>query len=315
MFSIVIPLYNKAAYIQRCLDAVFQQTYRDFEVIVVDDGSTDDGVAVVLQQFQDKVRLVSQKNQGVSAARNSGIALATFPFIAFLDADDCWNARYLEKMAEVISKEGAENVTIIGCHYTRNSQKLADNDFQFHYYKIADYFKTAIRNTLFTSSSSVVKTDFFKMNSGFNTNLKRGEDIDVWLRAVASGGSAYYIKNTLVYYSEEDINQATATKPDVALTLVGTINTLYAPLMATVNDPEFSKFISKYVYFNLYPYYFDANWHAKAKESLKSNKHRYFLLDLLYGIPLKIGARMIASKKYNRYLRLYLKFILRKILK
>lgn len=315
MFSIVIPLYNKAAYIQRCLNSVVNQTYGHYEVIVVDDGSTDESASIVLDNYRGKIKFVSQINQGVSAARNKGISLAQYSFIAFLDADDCWHEKYLETIATIVEREEPQNVKIIGCHYTRSSSELSPVDFTLDYYKISDYFKIAIQNTLFTSSSSVINASFFKSNLGFNKTLKSGEDIDVWLRTVVSGGNSYYITNTLVYYSDEDINQATRFQPNVASTLIGTINSLYEPLLGSVKNPEFSKFVSKYVYFNLYPYYFNSNNHKKAKESLKQNKHRYFLLELVYCIPLSLGKRLVKSKRCNRCIRLYLKFVLRKILK
>lgn len=315
MFSVIIPLYNKAAYIERCLNSVFNQTYGHYEVIVVNDGSTDASATIVSQNYKEKVKFISQINQGVSAARNRGISAAQYPFIAFLDADDCWHEKYLETIAAIIEQEEPQNVKIIGSHYTSNYSKLSPLNFTPDYYKISEYFKVAIRNTLFSSSSTVVNADFFQYNEGFNTSLISGEDIDLWLRTVSSGGNSYYVTSTLVYYSDEDMKQATRTQPNVDLTLVGEINTLYEPLLDRLNNPEFSKFVSKYVYFNLYPYYFDSNNHKKAKESLKRNKYRYFLLDLVYCIPLPIGKRLVKSKRYNRYMRLYLKFVLRKILK
>ena len=104
MFSVVIPLYNKEALIEQTVERVLLQTYQDFEVIVVDDGSTDKGVEVV-KEFDDKrIRIIQQENQGVSAARNKGIEESQGEYIAFLDADDKWETDYLETQHCLIKK-------------------------------------------------------------------------------------------------------------------------------------------------------------------------------------------------------------------
>lgn len=104
MFSIVIPLYNKEHTILRTLYSVLTQTYSEFEVIVVDDGSSDNSVALVEKQINDeRLRIISQENQGVSVARNRGVAEAKYPHVAFLDADDEWLPTYLEKVKEAIN--------------------------------------------------------------------------------------------------------------------------------------------------------------------------------------------------------------------
>src|SRR5262249_38507394 len=95
-FSVVVPLYNKARYISRCLDSIRAQTYPDFEIIVVNDGSTDGGESIVRGYGDARIRLVSQQNAGPGPARNRGIAEARGDWIAMLDSDDEWDPRYLE---------------------------------------------------------------------------------------------------------------------------------------------------------------------------------------------------------------------------
>lgn len=111
MISIVIPLYNKAAVICRTMESVKQQIFSDFEILIVNDGSTDDSLSVLMDflseneaVFKNSVRLIEQENKGVSAARNQGIKEARGEIIAFLDADDEWLPDYLKTIAFLVEK-------------------------------------------------------------------------------------------------------------------------------------------------------------------------------------------------------------------
>ena len=94
--SVVIPLYNKERYIKRTLDAVLRQTFNDFEVVIIDDGSTDSGPDIVRDFKEKRIKLIRQENGGVSAARNRGIIESQGSIVAFLDSDDEWEENYLE---------------------------------------------------------------------------------------------------------------------------------------------------------------------------------------------------------------------------
>ena len=312
MFSIIIPYYKKRKYIERCINSVLQQNFKDFEIILIDDGSNDDISELINEKYPHNVKLVTQINQGVSVARNTGIRFAKNDYVSFLDADDCWSPIYLECLAKVINEN--QDVKIIGSKYSRYHNELVINSLKLDYKLITDYFaKQAIENTLFLTSATTVRADFFSNNSAFNSDLKRGEDIDVWLRIVASGGVIVYIENTLVYYSDEDQEQATRSIAKVEQTLVGQINDLYKPMIESSKNTDFKKFISKYVYFNLYPYYFSTENNLLARENLKKNQYHYFFLHLPYYLPFFVGRRIVNNRKFTKFLRLYFKFFLRKI--
>ena len=114
-YSIVIPMYNKANVVMDTINSVREQTFKDFECIIVDDGSTDDSVLVVEKYLREdaRFRLIKKHNGGVSSARNEGIRQAKKPYIAFLDADDLWNKYYLEVMSFLI--DSLPNNGIYGC--------------------------------------------------------------------------------------------------------------------------------------------------------------------------------------------------------
>ena len=310
MFSVIITYYNKKEYIERCINSVLEQNYKNFEIILVNDGSKDDGVDLVQEKFGDRVKIVTQKNGGVSSARNTGILNSQHEYIAFLDADDYWSSGYLASAKKVIDNE--QNIGIIGTHYTRDKFLVQKNEAEIKYYEVKNYFKTAINNTLFLTSATIVKKDFFEHNDAFNTNLKSGEDLDVWFRIIENGGKAFYIENSLVYYSDEDQHQITASYTNLDKTLVGNIQILYQELLLKTGNREFQKFVNKYVYFNIYPYYFDSKTNSQAKSILKQIKIKLLLADILFLIS---SQGIIHKIIKNKYKRLYFKFLFRYIYK
>ncbi|MBA5628937.1 glycosyltransferase family 2 protein [Moheibacter lacus] len=308
MFSIIIPYYKKRKYIERCIDAVLAQTYQNFEIILVDDGSQDDVAQLIEEKYSGKVQLIQQVNQGVSAARNAGIAAATHDYIAFLDADDYWSPSYLEAISEII--ENDKKAKIIGCKYTRVKSNLEKTNAIFSFFEIHSYFKNqAIKNSLFTSSSTVVKSSFFLENHGFNSNLISGEDIDVWFRAILSGGSAYYINNVLVYYSDEDVNQATKLTKDFNRRFIANIGSMYFENGKKIYSQDFYNFLSKYMYSSLYIIFFQKETHQQAKELKESISEKYFFAELYYHIPYKVGSFFLNKRKIQKLARKYFKFI------
>ena len=111
MISVVIPVFNKADTLDRALKSVLRQTYQKFEILVINDGSTDESVDVI-GRFQDaRIRLIEQPNSGVSVARNRGVESATYDLIAFLDADDEWLPELLERLLQLRS-----DLSVRGCN-------------------------------------------------------------------------------------------------------------------------------------------------------------------------------------------------------
>ena len=115
MFSVIIPLYNKENYIKKVINSVLDQTFLNFELIIINDGSTDDSLSIA-QQFTDtRIKIVIQENLGVSVTRNNGVRLAKYENIAFLDADDWWDCHFLEEMYKLVTDY--PDAGLYGCKY------------------------------------------------------------------------------------------------------------------------------------------------------------------------------------------------------
>lgn len=206
MFSVIVPLYNKEIYISECIESILNQTFKDFEIVVVNDGSTDNSVKVV-ESFNDaRVRMVSQQNSGVSTARNRGVAEAHHDIVAFCDADDIWEPNHLEVLAKLVkdypecgvfatsyyySKDGIKTLPYILDRFTFNG----DNGIMTNYYEIA----SGIDFPLNMSSLSVRKDSFIRIG-GFPIGVKRAEDIITIARLFAVCDFAYSKTPTSTYF-------------------------------------------------------------------------------------------------------------------
>lgn len=201
--SVVIPLYNKQDFVAQAVNSVLQSSYPPHEVIVVDDGSTDHGPQRVHAIGDSRVRLVSQANRGVSAARNRGIDEARGEYIAFLDADDYWSPRYLGAIAELIARFPACGMYGTHYYYFRN-----DGDRQVPRLRgvkpgaqrVERFFELWARGALFNTSAVVIPRRLFNgAGIRFPAGEQHGEDLDVWFR-IAEHWPVAYLPEPLVGY-------------------------------------------------------------------------------------------------------------------
>lgn len=187
-FSVIVPLYNKAPYIVNTVKSILAQTFEDFEVIVVDDGSTDGGADLVGALHDDRIQLVRQTNAGVSVARNHGIRLARGSWIAFLDADDWHHPQYLATLVGV-QKAYPEADTVAAGHIAMAHapgpwpalwpEVDASPDVEL----IDDLpHRWMLGPSIFTSAIAVKTHRLQSMQPCFPVGESRGEDLDVWFR-------------------------------------------------------------------------------------------------------------------------------------
>ncbi|WP_179333231.1 glycosyltransferase family 2 protein [Winogradskyella costae] len=201
-FSVIISVYNKEKHIQHTIDSVLTQSFIDFEVIIINDGSTDKSEDIINRFNDQRIKLLSIKNQGASNARNTGIKAATSDYIALLDGDDIWETSYLQYMYDAIRKFPEIKVFTVGIaqKYDHKVVPVPYSFKQTELYGIHNYFKASKRYTLITSSSVVFKKSAIEKSGVFDTSLITGEDTDMWIR-FGLHFEILFINKLLAYYN------------------------------------------------------------------------------------------------------------------
>lgn len=222
MFSVIIPLYNKEISIQSTIQSVLKQSFESFELIVINDGSTDNSASMVTEIGDNRIRLINQSNQGVSAARNRGIMEAKYNWIAFLDADDVWKEHHLLEIVEMMNVFPDKKIYVTSFEYSDNRLKYK-HPRNSDIFKIENYFKEVLKEHLICTGAIAIHIDCFKKIGGFNVNLNRGEDLDVWAR-LAREYEIIKSKKTTVIYRVETENKLTTKKSLFSKSLLSIIN-------------------------------------------------------------------------------------------
>lgn len=184
-FSIIIPLYNKEHFIENTIQSILNQTFQDFEIIVINDGSTDRSEEKLLQFKDSRIQYFSKKNEGASVTRNYGIEKANADFITFLDADDYWYPTFLETMFTNIKKLPNQKVFAAAIEFETSKKIIpaqysiskTNNDFE-----IVDYFQASLKETVLCTSCAVFHKTVFEAAGNFDTKIKSGQDTDLWIR-------------------------------------------------------------------------------------------------------------------------------------
>ena len=208
-FSIIIPLYNKAPYIRKALESVLAQTYTDYELIIVDDGSTDGSAEIAEAFLQDLAsrlsplafRLLKQKNAGVSAARNNGFSVSSAEYIAFLDADDWWEPTYLEHMAQLI--EDYPDAGLYACNYVyyKPGKTHVALNIPTGYINYPKTYYESDAMPVWTGAA-IIQRKVFDEAGGFREHLWMAEDFDLWIR-IALNNKVVFFNEPLAYYNQE----------------------------------------------------------------------------------------------------------------
>lgn len=204
-FSVIIPLYNKGPYVTKAIKSVIGQTFHDYELIVVDDGSIDesyDNARSVLESSSIQYRLIHQDNAGVSIARNNGVAVSSGEYFCFLDADDWWDYAFLERINALIIEYPDAGIYGTNYYYVKNGrQSVCVKGVDTGYIDYCRVYADSLIMPL-TSISVAIPKPIFNEMGGFRSQLKLGEDFDLWIK-IALKYKVAFLNEPLAFYFQD----------------------------------------------------------------------------------------------------------------
>lgn len=287
MFSVIIPVYNKSLYIEKCIHSVFNQTYMDYEVIIVNDGSTDDSLRKIGEVIEHSslktkddiperslksphilsfiyhknsnhnisVTLINQNNSGVSTSRNNGVIKAYHEYIAFLDADDWWEPSYLEEMNDLIREFPDAGLYSSGYYLVRNGKSnQAYTGLEPGFTKgLINYFRLYARTLCMPvwTGSTIIPKNVFENEGGFKRNLKLGEDFDLWIR-IAFHSQVILLNKPLAFYNQDVLLTERAVNDKL---LEPQEHMIFSDYSQQRTNPDFNILYEKLALYDLLPYY------------------------------------------------------------
>lgn len=198
LFSVIIPVYNKEAHIKETIASVLNQTYSNFEIILVNDGSTDHSEDIILTINDSRIHYFKTKNQGVSKARNFGIEKAQGTYIAFLDADDYWYGYHLEEIKNLIDKFPQCGLYCSNYEFNLGKSKIIKPYFlnipKDHWEGIVkDFFHSSFVYRIAWTSAVIVPKEVLKEMNGFSEKITQGagEDSNLWIKIALKHNIAF----------------------------------------------------------------------------------------------------------------------------
>lgn len=180
LVSVIIPTHDRLPMLHDAIDSVLAQTYRDFEIIVVDDGSDDGTAEKIAARYGSAVRVVTQARRGVAAARNLGVKCSRGAYLAFLDSDDMWRRRKLEIQMSFMQTEARSQICQTEEIWIRNGVRV--NPKKKHRKPSGDIFRASLDLCLVSPSAALMTRELFERIGGFDESFPVCEDYDLWLR-------------------------------------------------------------------------------------------------------------------------------------
>jgi glycosyltransferase involved in cell wall biosynthesis len=211
-FSIVISVFNKEDFIYNTINSVLNQTFSDFELIIVNDGSSDSSEKIITSFSDSRIRYIYQENQGAGATRNHGIQLAKSDVIALLDGDDVWLPNYLESIFNAIKAFPNEHIyaTAIAHKYNERIVPVTYNFPIDGKTTLKSYLENSLKHTILTSSSIVFKKSILETTGLFDSSIKSGQDTDLWIR-IGIYFPIVFINTIFVHYTYSDNSLSNST--------------------------------------------------------------------------------------------------------
>jgi glycosyltransferase involved in cell wall biosynthesis len=202
--SVIVPAYNAMVYLPQTIDSVLSQTFTDFELLVINDGSSDQIIEWFSQVRDSRIKLISQENQGVANARNTGILSAKGEYIAFLDADDIWGKTKLEKQVSCLDKNPSAGLVYTWTQLIDATGNLLKFSVM-HQEEGYIWKKIVIQDVVGSGSCAMVRATCFQQMGLFDQNVAIAADFDMWIRIAAVYKFAV-VKEYLVFYRQHLTN-------------------------------------------------------------------------------------------------------------
>ena len=272
-FSVVVPLFNKAPYIEKTLDSILHQTYGDYELIVVDDGSSDGSLEIARRAIgsgNERRQVVTQANAGVSMARNHGVALSKGEYICFLDSDDWWEPTFLEEMSSLIEDYPDAGMYGTGFYLVKNGAKRiapigVDKGFERGYINYCKVYTKTLCMPI-SSSSVAIPKEVFLSTGQFRSGITLGEDFDLWIRIALKHPVALLNKPLANYFQDVPVkNRATRKLRDPKTHMLWNLDYLEEE---EANNPDLKKLMDNLRGSGLFRFYLSHQYHEDAKAQL-----------------------------------------------
>ena len=273
-FSVIIPLYNKAPYVRKALETVCAQTYRDYEIIVINDGSTDNS-AIIAKEYLNSVdgisyKILQQKNAGVAAARNNGVAQAQGDYLAFLDADDWWEPTYLERMAQLIEDHPDAGLYASNYVYYKPDKTHVALNIPTGYINYPKAYCESGAMPVWTGATMIPKVVFDEMG-GFPVGIKLGEDFLLWAK-IALQYKVAFLNEALAWYNNDVPVNLRATRNlhhpnNHMLFRMDNIASSLSPLASSLKS-DWQSLLDKLRVNGLLDYWLDSRYHDLAAQEL-----------------------------------------------
>lgn len=273
-FSVIMPLYNKAQYVAKAIGSVLAQTFTNFELVIVDDGSKDDSLEIAQKCIKgyENCRIIRQENAGVSVARNKGVKASQGEYLCFLDADDWWESNFLVEMSRMIDE--FSDAGIYGTNYTivneaKRKTHVAnigvEQGFEKGYINYCQVYAKTLSMPLWTGAVCMPRYVFEEMQ-GFPKGIRLGEDFLLWIR-VALKYKVAFLNKPLSYYNQD---------VDVANRGVGKLHLPENHMLWNLDflseeerkNSDYKQLIDNLRTYGLLPYYLSEEYHDVAKKEL-----------------------------------------------
>ena len=262
LFSVVIPLYNKGPHVARAIDSVLRQTFRDFELLVINDASTDSGLAEIGQFTDPRIRVFRRGKPGPGgyAARNLGIQHAQAPWVAFLDADDSWEDRHLSNMQLLSERFPTADLLACGWNLIDANKSSPDNYYQInhtrgpHIVSRQEYLREIQRGRPpIWTSAAVIRKCMLNQYGGFPEDMcERGGDTVLWIKLILQHRELAWLPYIGANYFRNSVNRISQAVPS-SMYDSGPVRYIADYLKASPSDPHRTQLLSarsKYIFWN-----------------------------------------------------------------